>query len=65
MLDKILTLIQENQAITLVTLVGIVFLFLLALACVLFDSNEPYATITSSMLFITALVNAAIVNLFT
>lgn len=65
MLDKILTLIQENQAITLVTFVGIAFLFVLAVACALFDSNEPYATITSSMLFITALVNAAIVHLFT
>ena len=65
MINKLLKLIQENLAIALVAFVGIAFLFLLAVACVLFDSNEPYAMITSSMLFITALVNAAIVSLFT
>lgn len=65
MLDKILNLIQENRAVAIVALVGVAFLFALALACVLFGSNEPYSTITSAMLCITALVNAVIVSLFT
>lgn len=65
MYNKLLKFIQENRAVSHVTFVGVAFLFLLAVACVLFNDNDPYATITSALLLITTVLNVTIVNLFT